>query len=85
MFIYLYVFFVLLNETHKSTYPRTSVKTTEGNMYWKEITRNTGLKKGKCIATASGTVCTICDNAKKIKESANSGILSPALPTVLVR
>ena len=86
MFIYLYVFFVLLNEAHKSTYPRTTpVKTAKGSMYWREITYNAGLKKGEYIATASGTVCTICDNAKKIKESANSGTLSPTLPTVFVR
>jgi len=44
-FIYLYVFFVLLYETHKSTYPRTPVKTAKGSKYWKEITHNTGLKK----------------------------------------
>jgi len=43
------------------------------------------MKKGEFIATASSTVCTICDNAKKIKESANSGTHSPTLPTVLVR
>jgi len=38
MFIYLYVFFVLLNEIHKSTYPRTNpVKTAKGKGIEKKL------------------------------------------------
>jgi hypothetical protein len=58
-------------------------KQQKGETHWKEITHNTGLKKGECIATASGTIHTICDNDKKIKEHAVSGTLSPTLPTVV--